>query len=416
MKHMVEEKSAPMLDIDQIRQDFPILSRQMNGYPLAYLDNAATTQKPIPVIERMMEFYLHEYGTVRRGVYDLSTRATIAFDSVRDQIARFLNAVSPEEIIFVKGATEAINLVAAAYGHPFIQAGDEVVISAIEHHSNIVPWQQLCLEKGAHLKVIPVEDNGDLCLEAYEALLTEKTRLVAVNHISNSLGTINPIKPIIDRAHAQGIPVLIDGAQSVPHMPVDVQALDCDFYLFSGHKVYGPTGIGVLYGKRQHLDRMIPYQSGGDMIESVTFAKTTFAKPPHKFEAGTPPIAEVIGLGAALEYVQKVGFEAIQAHERALLEYATLQLLHVEGLRIIGTAREKASLISFVFDDIHPHDVGTLLDQKGIAVRAGHHCTQPVMERFGVPATTRVSFSFYNTKAEIDRLIEGLQDVIRLFR
>lgn len=415
MVKTMSEKSQKTFNVTEIRQDFPILKQLVHGYPLIYLDNAATTQKPLSVIQRISDFYMNEYGTVRRGVYDLSAKATQEYDQVRQQVAQFLNAPSPEEIIFTKGTTESINLVASSFGRMVVQSGDEVVISAIEHHSNIVPWQQLCLEKGATLKVIPVNDHGELILEDYEKLLSPKTKIVAINHISNSLGTINPIQQMIELAHRHQIPVLIDGAQSAAHLPIDVQALDCDFFAFSGHKVYGPTGIGVLYGKRQYLEAMTPYQYGGDMIESVSFEKTTFAKIPHKFEAGTPSIAEVMGLGAALNYLQSIGFEAIQAYEHELLTYATAQLAHVEGLRIIGTAQEKASLISFVFDDIHPHDIGTLLDQRGIAVRAGHHCTQPVMDRFQVPATTRASFAFYNTQEEIDRLIEGLHFVIKVF-
>ncbi len=410
------EKCTIGLDVAKIRADFPVLDQRINGYPLVYLDNAATTQKPWPVIDRIRDFYAHEYATVRRGVYSMSARATMAYDQVREQVAGFIHAASPHEIIFTKGTTEAINLVAYSYGRPFIGAGDEIIISAIEHHANIVPWQQLCQEKGAVLKVIPANEAGELLIDEYAKLLTDNTKLVAVNYVSNSLGTINPVKTIIDMAHERGIPVLIDGAQSAPHMAVDVQALDCDFYAFSGHKIYGPTGIGVLYAKMKHLEAMVPYQCGGDMIESVTFEHTTFAKPPHKFEAGTPPIAEVIGLGAAIDYLEKLGLNNIQAYENDLLAYGTEQLQQIEGLQIIGTAKHKASVISFVFPDIHPHDVGTILDQQGIAVRAGHHCTQPVMERFHIPATTRASFSFYNTHDEIDRLVEGLRHVIAVFR
>ncbi len=406
----------PALDIALIRQDFPVLSQRVHGHPLAYLDNAATTQKPMAVIQRMTDFYTQEYATVRRGVYSMSAQATQAYDAVRQQVAQFLNAGSPQEIVFTQGTTEAINLVAAGFVRPFLQPGDEIVISHLEHHSNIVPWQQVCLEKGAVLKVIPIDDTGTLLLEEYERLLTPKTRLVSVNHVSNALGTVNPIAQMIQMAHAKGIVVCIDGAQGVPHLPVDVQALDCDFYAFSGHKVYGPTGVGVLYGKRAHWDKMHPVQFGGDMIESVTFEKTTFAKPPHKFEAGTPPIVEVIGLGEALTYLQNLGWEAIHEVEQDLLKTATAKLVHLEGLRIIGTAAEKEAVISFVFEDVHPHDVGTILDQHGLAVRAGHHCAQPLMERFAVPATTRVSFAFYNTHEEIDRLIEALQVVIQVFR
>jgi len=392
-----------------------MLSKTVNGHPLVYLDNAATTHKPNVVIDRLSQFYREEYATVRRGVYTTSAKATQSFDAVRSQVAHFLNAVSPDSIIFTKGTTEAINLVAACF-RTMLEPGDEIIISALEHHANIVPWQQILEEKGGRLRVIPVNDHGELLLEDYEKLLNPKTKLVAVNHVSNALGTNNPIQEIIKRAHQKNIPVLIDGAQSTPHLAVDVQALDCDFYAFSGHKIYGPTGIGVLYAKPGSLDDMPPYQTGGDMIETVTFEKTTFAKVPHKYEAGTPPIAEVIGLGAALSYLETIGLSAVASYENDLLIDATEKLIHVEGLRIIGTAKQKASVISFVFDDIHPHDVGTLLDQEGIAVRAGHHCAQPVMDRFGVPATTRASFSFYNTHAEIDRLVEGLGKVIQLFR
>ncbi len=414
--NLMEKETVPSFDVDRIRADFPVLSQHANGYPLAYLDNAATTQKPRAVIDRMTAFYSQEYATVRRGVYNLSAKATQAYEAVRHQVASFINAPSASDIIFVRGTTEAINLVAHAYGRAFLKTGDEIIISHLEHHANIVPWQQVCEATGAVLKVIPINDQGDLILEAYEALLSERTKLVSVNYISNSLGTVNPVKTIIDKAHAVGAVVMIDGAQSAPHMKVDVQALDCDFYAFSGHKIYGPSGIGVLYGKRDLLDKMPPYQTGGDMIEWVTFEKTTFAKAPQKFEAGTPAIVEVMGLGAAITYLEGIGFETIQAVESELLDYATVQLAHVDGLKIIGTAKEKASVISFVLDDIHPHDVGTLLDQRGIAVRAGHHCTQPVMARFNVPATTRASVSFYNTRAEIDRLIDGLNYVIKVFR
>ena len=415
MASLLEKKETAAFPAEQLRKDFPVLQQSFYGHPLTYLDNAATTQKPQRVIDRIARFYEQEYGTVRRGVYALSEKSTRAFEEARHTVARFINAPSPSEIIFTKGTTEAINLVAASYGRPFIGAGDEIIISAIEHHANIVPWQQLCLEKGATLRVIPVNDAGELILEEYEKLLNEKTKMVAVNQVSNALGTINPIKTIIDLAHAKGVPVLIDGAQSVPHMPVDVQQLGCDFYAFSGHKIYGPTGIGVLYGKKALLEKMIPYQCGGDMIESVTFEKTTFAKPPQKFEAGTPPIAEVIGLAEALNYVSEIGLERIDAYEHALLLEATEKLSAIPGLTIIGTAKEKASVISFILEGIHPHDVGTLLDREGIAVRAGHHCTQPVMERYGVPATTRASFAFYNTPEEIDRLVAGIQKVIQVF-
>jgi cysteine desulfurase/selenocysteine lyase len=401
--------------VDTIRQDFPVLHQEFYGRPLVYLDNAATTQKPNAVIDRMTRFYQHEYGTVRRGVYALSERATQAYEQARAKVARFMNAPISCEIIFTRGTTESINLVATGYGRPFVKEGDEVIISAIEHHANIVPWQQLCLEKGATLKVIPVNDAGELILEEYEKLLSPRTKLVAVNHVSNALGTVNPIKTIIDMAHAHGVPVLIDGAQGISHIPVDVQALDCDFYVFSSHKLYGPSGVGVLYAKLKHLDAMQPYQFGGEMIESVSFEKTTFAKAPRKFEAGTPPIVEVIGLGEAIDYLTKIGMPAIGAYEDELLRYATERVSAIEGVRIIGTAQQKASVLSFVIDNVHPHDIGTVLDREGIAIRAGHHCAQPVMERYGLPATARASFSFYNKHEEADRLAEAIQTVINVF-
>ncbi len=403
--------SMPMLDAHKIRQEFPMLRSRMNGLPLVYLDNAATTQKPFLVIERLSEFYKKEYATVHRGVYTFSQTSTEECEAVRVKCRDFLNAKEKEEIIFVRGATEAINLVAAGYGRKLLKKGDEIIISTLEHHSNIVPWQRLCEEKELVLKVIPVNDRGELDLDAFEKMLTTRTYFVAVNHVSNAIGTINPVEEIVKIAHHAGALVLIDGAQSTPHMKVDVQALDCDFYCFSGHKVYGPTGIGVLYGKRKVLEMMDPYQSGGDMIESVTFEKTTYAKIPAKFEAGTPAIAEIVGLGAAIDYLQSVGFEAIEAYEKELLVYATKKLAEIKGLKIIGTAREKASLVSFTMEGIHPHDIGTVLDQCGIAIRAGHHCAQPAMRRFGVPATARASFAFYNTTQEIDKLIEGILKV-----
>lgn len=407
---------AQPLDVERIRKDFPMLQSRMNGQPLVYLDNAATTQKPRAVIDRMSDFYKNEYATVRRGVYTFSQDSTRECDLVREKCRKFLNAQSADEIIFTRGTTESINLVATAYGRKFLKEGDEVVISTIEHHSNLVPWQQLCEEKGLILKVIPVNDRGELDLDAFQKLLSPRTYFVAVTHISNSLGTINPIREIIKMAHHAGAVVLIDGAQGAPHLKVDVQELDCDFYCFSGHKIYGPTGVGVLYGKMKYLEAMNPYHFGGDMIEKVTFEKTTFQKPPHKFEAGTPPFTEIIGLGPALDTIERIGFEAISQHEHELLEYATKKLQDVPGLRIIGTAQEKASLISFVMEGIHPHDIGTVLDQHGIAVRAGHHCTQPTMKRFGVPATLRASFAFYNTKEEVDKLVKGLHKVLEVFK
>ncbi len=415
INEMVKEMTLSPSEVDRIRQDFPVLSEEVYGKPLVYLDNGATTQKPRQVIDRIHHFYSHENGTVRRGVYKLSEHSTQLFDEARQKVAAFINAPSASEVIFTRGTTDSINLVAASYGRTFIKEGDEIIISAIEHHANIVPWQQVCLEKGAVLKIIPVNDDGELIIEEYENLLSDRTRFVAVNHISNALGTINPVKHIIEKAHERNIPVLVDGAQSAPHMTVDVQALDCDFYAFSGHKLYGPTGVGVLYGKMEHLEAMPPYQTGGDMIASVTFARTTFAKPPAKFEAGTPAIAQVIGLGEAIDYVSRIGLERIAAYEAELLDYATRKVSAIDGVRIIGNAKDKASIVSFVIKGVHPHDIGTILDREGIAVRAGHHCAQPVMERFQVPATARASFSFYNTMEEIDRLVDGIHVIKKLF-
>ena len=404
------------LDVEKIRKDFPLLDHKMNGHPLVYLDNAATTQKPLAVIERLNAFYRKEYATVHRGVYTLSQNSTWECDLVRERCRQFLNAKNPAEIVFVRGATEAINLVATAYGRKFLKRGDEIIISAIEHHANIVPWQQLCLEKELVLRVIPVNDEGELILGEYQKLLNSKTRMVAVTHISNALGTINPIREIVQLAHQAGAVVLIDGAQGASHAKVDVQDLNCDFYCFSGHKIYGPTGIGVLYGKLAHLDAMDPYQFGGEMIQSVTFERTSFAKPPLKFEAGTPAIAQIVGLGPALEYVQQLGMDRIEAYEHELLKDATAKLSEVKGLKIIGTARQKAAIISFVFGNVHPHDIGTILDQEGIAIRTGHHCAQPVMQRYRVAATARTSYSFYNTKVETDALVRGLEKVRKVFQ
>jgi cysteine desulfurase/selenocysteine lyase len=404
------------LDIQKIRKDFPMLSTTMSGKPLVYLDNAATTQKPAAVIDRLTHFYKKEYATVRRGVYTFSQDSTRECDLVREKTRKFINAKSVDEIIFTRGTTESINLVMNAYGRKFLKPGDEIIVSTIEHHSNLVPWQQLCLEKGLTLKVIPVNDRGELLLDAFQKLLSARTYFVAVTHISNSLGTINPIREIIKMARHAGAAILIDGAQGAPHQKVDVMELDCDFYCFSGHKIYGPTGVGVLYGKIKHLEQMDPYHYGGDMIEMVTFEKTTFQKPPHKFEAGTPPFSEIIALGPALDYIEGIGFDAIGQAEKELLEYATDGLSRIPGLRIIGTAEEKAGLVSFVIEGIHPHDIGTILDQDGIAVRAGHHCTQPTMRRFGVPATVRASFAFYNTKDEIDKLVAALYKALKVFK
>jgi cysteine desulfurase/selenocysteine lyase len=408
-------EAPPIFDVQRIRLDFPILSQQVHGKPLVYLDNAATSQKPRVVLDAMRRFYMADCANVHRAVHLLSERATASYEQARTKIQRFLGAADEREIVFVRGATEAINLVASSYGKKFVHAGDEIVISAMEHHSNIVPWQLLCEEKGAVLRVAPINDDGELLLPELEKLLTPRTRLVAIAYVSNALGTINPIRRIIAMAHSRNIPVLVDGAQSAPHLPVNVRELDCDFYAFSGHKLYGPTGIGVLYGKASLLEAMPPYQGGGDMISSVTFEKTLYNRIPYKFEAGTPHIAGVIGLGAAIDYVSQIGLGNAAAYEQELLAYATERISQIPGLRLIGTAREKASVLSFVMDGVHPHDIGTILDQEGIAVRAGHHCAQPVMERFGIPATTRASFAFYNTREEVDALASGIQKVREVF-
>jgi len=402
-------------DVDKIREDFPVLKQRIHGKPLVYLDSAATAQKPFAVIEAIRKFYEVDCANIHRGVHELSQRSTAAYEETRIKAKRFLNARAKNELIFVRGATEGINLVASSWGRKNVKAGDEIVISTLEHHSNIVPWQMLCEEKGARLRVIPVDDRGELLLEEYEKLLGPRTRMVAVGHVSNALGTINPVRQIVEMAHRAGALALIDGAQAAPHMKIDVQALDADFYAFSGHKVIGPTGIGILYGKARLLNAMPPYQGGGDMIKSVTFEKTVYADLPHKFEAGTPNIAGGIGLGAAFDYVTRLGLDNIAAYEHELLLYGTEALSRIPGLRIIGTAREKAAVLSFVIDGIHPHDIGTVLDRQGIAVRTGHHCAQPVMDRFGVPATTRASLAFYNTFAEIDALAAGLAKVKEIF-
>ena len=409
-------KFAPMktFDVEKIRQDFPILHQKVRGKPLVYLDSAATSQKPKIVIEALKHYYEAQNANIHRGVYYLSEIATQAYEDTRQKIKELIGANSTKEIVFVRGTTEGINLVASSYGRKNFKAGDEIIISAMEHHSNIVPWQMVCEETGAKLRVIPINDDGELIVEAFEKLLSKKTKLVAVVHTSNSLGTINPVKRLIDLAHDQNVPVLIDGAQALPHGKIDVKAMGCDFFVFSGHKVFGPTGIGVLYGKEALLEKMAPYQGGGDMIKSVTFEKTLYNDLPHRFEAGTPDIAGVIGLGKALDYVVGIGYENLAAHEHELLHYATAALATIKPLKIIGTAKEKTAVLSFVIDGIHPHDVGTILDRDGIAVRTGHHCTQPVMERFKVPATSRASLAFYNTKAEIDLLVKGLHHVINL--
>ena len=405
----------PGFDVEKVRQDFPILREQVHGRPLVYFDNAATSQKPQVVIDALERYYAAENANIHRGVHFLSEQATQAYEAARVKVQRFLSAAEAREVIFVRGATEGINLVAQSYGRTFIQAGDEIIISAIEHHSNIVPWQILCGQVGARLRVIPVNDDGELLLDEYERLLNARTRFVSLVHVSNALGTINPVKQMIAMAHRRSVPVLIDGAQAVAHSTVDVQELDCDFYAFSGHKVLGPTGIGILYGKANWLERMPPYQGGGDMISSVTFEKTLYNKLPYKFEAGTPHIAGVIGLGAAIDYLSGIGLDKITAYERGLLDYGTEALSAIPGLRLIGTAREKASLLSFVLEGVHAHDIGTILDHEGIAIRAGHHCAMPVMQRFGVSATARASLAFYNTRVEIDVLVGAIYKVMEMF-
>ncbi|HSB61500.1 MAG TPA: cysteine desulfurase [Vicinamibacteria bacterium] len=403
------------LDVERIRKDFPILQQTVHGKPLVYLDNAATSQKPLAVIDALRAYYETDNANVHRGVHLLSERATAAYEGARVRIQRFLNAAHAHEIIFVRGTTEGLNLVAHTHGRRAVGAGDEIVITALEHHSNIVPWQLLCEEKGAVLRVVPIDDAGELDLDAYARLLGPRTRLVAFPHVSNALGTVLPIRRLIDLAHAQGVPVVVDGAQAVPHMAVDVQALDCDFYTFSGHKTFGPTGIGILYGKTALLERMPPYMGGGDMIKTVTFEKTTYNDLPYKFEAGTPDIAGAIGLGVALDYLDRLGLDAVAAHEHALLAHATGAVAALPGVRLIGTAREKAGVVSFVVDGVHAHDVGTILDREGIAVRTGHHCAMPVMARYGLAATTRASFAFYNTHAEIDALAGAVGRVREIF-
>jgi cysteine desulfurase / selenocysteine lyase len=403
------------LDVKAVRGDFPILATRLYGKPLVYLDNAATTQKPQVVIDRLTRYYAHENANVHRGVHSLSERATEAYEGARQTVCRFLNAPDPQGIVFVRGTTEAINLVAQTYGRVHVGTGDEIVLTVMEHHSNIVPWQMLCEQKGARLRVVPMTDSGELRLDQYEALLSDRTRIVAVGHVSNALGTINPIRRIVEIAHARGIRVLVDGAQAVSHLAVDVQALDCDFYTFSGHKLFGPTGIGVLYGKPELLDDMPPYQGGGDMIRSVRFEKTLYNTLPYKFEAGTPNIAGAIGLSAAIEYLGPLGFERIAEHERDLLAHGTRALMNVPGLELTGTASEKAGILSFLLEGVHPHDVGTILDREGVAIRTGHHCCQPLMDRLGVPATARASLALYNTREEIDALASALSRVREVF-
>ena len=415
-KEIISMISKPTLyDVEKIRSDFPILQTKVHGKPLVYLDNAATSQKPITVITKAQEYYSSMNSNIHRGVHALSQVATEAYEMARIKIKNFINSLGKNEIIFTRGTTESINLVAQAYGRANIKEDDEIIISEMEHHSNIVPWQMICDEKNAKLKIIPINDEGEIIFEEFERIITHRTKFISVVYVSNSLGTINPVKQIIKLAHQNNIPVLLDAAQAVNHIPIDVQELDCDFLAFSGHKIYGPTGIGVLYGKINLLDSMPPYQGGGDMISRVTFEKTTFNELPYKFEAGTPNIAGVIGLGEAIDYVTNIGIDNIALHEKFLLDYATEVIADIPGLKIIGTAKEKVSVLSFVLDDIHPHDIGTFLDFEGVAIRTGHHCTQPVMDRYGIPATSRASFAMYNTKDEIDILIKGLKKIIEVF-
>ncbi len=408
--------AKPAIDVAAVRQDFPILAREVHGKPLAYLDNAATSQKPRAVIDAISRYYETSNANVHRGVHTLSVRATELYEGAREKTRAFVNAAEAAEIVFVRGTTEAINLVASSFGQARVRAGDEVVISAMEHHSNIVPWQLLCQRANAKLRVIPMDKNGDLILDEYRKLLNERTRIVAIPHVSNSLGTVNPIAQMIAVAHERGIPVLIDGAQAVPHFQVDVRALDADFYAFSGHKMFGPTGAGVLYARRALLESLPPYQGGGDMIASVTFEKTTYNVLPHRFEAGTPDIAGAVGLGAAIDYMHAIGLDAIESYEGEIVAYAADALASVPGVTLIGTPKHRAGAVSFTIDGIHPHDAGMILDHEGIAIRAGHHCTQPVMDFFGVPATNRASFAFYNTRAEVDRLVAAIDKVKEVFK
>jgi len=410
-----DSSGATRFNVAAIRNEFPILRETVHGKPLVYLYNAATTQKPQVVIDILESYYSHDNSNVHRGVHTLSMRATKMFEEARESVRDFLNAADTREIIFVRGATEAVNLVAQSYGRTNVGEGDEVLISEMEHHSNIVPWQLLCMEKGAKLNVIPMNDAGELMLDEYKKLLTPRTKIVSVVHVSNSLGTVNPVAEMIEMAHERGIAVMLDGAQAAPHIPVDVRALDCDFYAFSSHKMYGPMGSGVLYGKTDLLEAMPPYQSGGDMIKSVTFEKTTYNTLPHKFEAGTPNVGDDVGLGTVIGYLRDIGFPAIARHEQDLVNYATERLLSIDGVRIIGTAAKKLGVISFVIEGIHPHDVGTIVDREGVAIRTGHHCTQPVMQHFGIPATSRASFGIYNTRDDVDALIAALGSVKDVF-
>ena len=409
-----ETDTISQLDIAKIRTDFPILNEVVNGKPLVYFDNAATTQKPQQVIDALAGYYEHTNANIHRGIHHLAEKATADFEATRRRIQKFMNARLPEEVIFTYGTTDSINLVAQSYGRAFLKAGDEIIISTMEHHSNIVPWQMLCEEKGCVLRVIPINEAGELLMDEYEKMLSEKTKFVSVVHVSNALGTINPVAEIIRKAHAVGAKILIDGAQATSHINIDVQTLDCDFYAFSLHKLFGPTGMGVLYGKEEILNAMPPYRGGGEMIKEVTFEKTTYNELPYKFEAGTPNIADVVAAKTAIDYVESLGKDAIADYERYLLEYATDALQSIEGLKIVGTAQEKVSVISFLMDGIHHQDIGVLLDQQGIAIRTGHHCTQPLMHRFGIPGTSRASFAVYNTPEEIDRLVAGLEKVKKM--
>jgi len=408
------ERSAG-LDVARLRSDFPILRLKVNGNPLAYLDNAASSQMPQPVLDRLIRYQTQEHSNIHRAVHYLSETATAAYEGARGGIQKFINAREAREVIYTRGTTDAVNLVMHGFGRAFLGRGDEIILSQLEHHSNIVPWQMLRDEKGCRLRIVPCNDAGELLLDEYAALFNERTRLVALTHVSNALGTVNPVKQMVAQAHARGVPVLVDGAQAVPHLPVDVQDLDCDFYCFSGHKMFGPTGIGILYGKADWLEKMQPYQGGGDMILSVSFERTVYNTIPHKFEAGTPPIAAAIGLGAAVDYLTDIGMRRIAAWEHELLTYATEQVGALPGVRIIGTARDKASVLSFTVAGVHPHDVGTLLNEDGVAVRTGHHCAQPVMQRFAIPATARASFAFYNTFQEVDQLVAGIRRVQKIF-
>lgn len=403
-------------DVERVRHDFPVLAQTIHGHPLVYLDNAASAQKPRQVIEAMAHFDAHDYSNVHRGVHALSQRATDAFEGARENVRRFLNARQARECIFVRGTTEAINLVAHGYGRPHVNFGDEILVSAMEHHSNIVPWQMLCQERGATLRVLPMNERGELRIDELDRMINGRTRLLAMVHVSNALGTINPAREVVRAAHAKGVPVLLDGAQAAPHVRVDVQDLECDFYAFSGHKLYGPSGIGVLYGRSEILQRTAPYQGGGEMIAAVTFEKSFYKDIPYRFEAGTPNITGAVGLGAAIDYLESLDFAAAETHEQALLAYATERLGAIPGVRLIGTAADKVAVVSFVVDGIHSHDIGTILDRFGVAVRVGHHCAQPVMQFYRVPATARASFSFYNTMAEVDALANALQEAIEVFR